>query len=159
MAPIDDYLQDPNRALIDAATDPIFRSVITQADLDTAIVTEPDGTQVQRQALSRAAIKRVVDRIILKARDANVDLKALICSPAPDGFDFCNKFLHTPPGLLMRQLNEFLHTKLGEGTLAAAGIAAAFAVGLAAIGPFLAVLAGVVFINRVVVELCECQPA
>jgi hypothetical protein len=105
MPSISDYAADPNRALIDAAADPVFREFMEAGDYELIAVDRGDGTQMQVQALARRSIKKVIERILARAREKGVDIRNWICSP--DKFDLCSK-LDTPVGELMRELNSFL---------------------------------------------------
>ena len=151
MASIDDYIRNPLQALIDAAADPGLRQFIEPSDLELVAVDLGDGRQVEVQALSRRAVRRVIERILAKGREAKVDIKAWICSSAE--FDLCSK-LDMPLGQLMRELNEFLKNKWAQGGLNALGLAALFI--NPAVGISLTIFGVLGFVNNVFVELCDC---
>jgi hypothetical protein len=158
MAKIDDYVQNIDRARIDAVTDPIFSRFLTPADKEVIPITLPNGTQSQVQALSLDAIKRVIDKIVQRAQTAGLDLKTAICAPAPDGFDLCEKLKTTTAGQLMRELDAFLKNRWAEGGVITAGVIGVFTgLSLPTLGPFVAIFTAVGFLNKAFVELCECQ--
>lgn len=154
MPSIEEYAADLNRALVDAADDPIFKQFMEPGDLELITVTLDNGhgmqVQTQAQALSRGSIRRVLERILTGARNAGADMKDWICSPSE--FNLCAK-LDTPLGKLMRQLHDFLDSKWTEGGEIIADIFAS-----ALVGHFLLVFTAVGFINGAFVELCDCQP-
>ena len=51
MASIDDYVRNPQQALIDAAADPGLKHFIEPSDLELVTVDLGDGTQAEVQAL------------------------------------------------------------------------------------------------------------
>jgi hypothetical protein len=63
---------------------------------------------------------------------------------------------NTPPGELMRQLDEFLKNKWTEAGLAAAGI---LGITIASLGAFVAIFIALGFINKAFIELCDCPRA
>jgi hypothetical protein len=155
MASFDDYIKNPEQALIDAATDPGLSQFIEPSDLGSVTVQRDDGTQVQVQALSRKSIRRVVERIIARGRELKINIKDWICSP--EEFDLCSK-LDMPIGQLMRLLNESMKNKLAQGGLHAVALGALFmnpAVG-APVAASLEIFNFIGFINDVFVELCNC---
>jgi hypothetical protein len=151
MASFDDYIKNPEQALIDAAADPGLRQFIEPSDLELVAVDRGDGTQAEVQALSRKAIRRVVERIIARGRELKINIKDWICSP--EEFDLCSK-LDMPIGQLMRMLNEAMKKKLVKGGLQAAALAALFI--NAPVGATLEIFNAIGFINDVFVELCDC---
>ena len=152
MAPIDDYVNDPDQALIDAITDPNIREYIEPQEIVTLTISMPDGTQAQIQALSRASIKAVLGRILQKGRAAQVRIRDLICSP--DEFNLCEK-LQTPTGELLRQLDSFLKSKWTQGGMGAAGVVTIFA--FTPIGNAISIFAALGLINNFFIELCDCR--
>lgn len=152
MPSIADYAADPNRALIDAAADPVFKQFMEPDDFETVSVDRGDGVQAQVQALSKKSIRRVLDRIIQRARQKGVDIKEWICSPTE--FDLCGRLKKTKPGQVMRALHGFLKRKDVEGGFA---LAAILAIPAPAFGAFLAIFCGVGFVNKALVELCDCD--
>lgn len=155
MAAIDNYAQDPQRALIDAASNPVFKAVLDAEDYEVVPVDQGDGTQGQAQAVKATSVKKAVRRIIAAAREVGVDVRHWICSK--DEFNLCSK-LNTPIGDLMRQLNAFLKSVFTEAVLHLLGLVATFVTiaGAAAAGTFLGIFSAVGFINKVFVELCAC---
>jgi hypothetical protein len=151
MPTIDDYVNNPELALIDAVRDPGIRAFVTPEDVETVTVTQADGTQVQVQALSRKGAKAVVQRIVAKAQAAGIDLQDWICSPTE--FNLCAK-LNTPLGERMRQLDSFLKNKWTQGGLTAVGLVTLFT--LPAVGTALTLFGTLGFVNNIFVELCEC---
>ena len=115
MPSIDDYETDLKHVLIDAAADPFFREFMERDDLEFIAVDRGDGTQEQVQALSRRSVRRVLEKIIKRARQKGVDIKHWICSVTE--FDLCGKLKDTLPGQLMRALHDFLRDKRIEGGL------------------------------------------
>jgi hypothetical protein len=154
MHSINDYAKDLNLALIDAADNPAFREFMDAGDFEMIAVDQGDGTQKQVQALSRRSVKKVIEKIIARAREKGVDMKNWICSSADKGgFDLCSK-LDTPIGQLMRDLDAFLKKRWAEGGLVVAGVLAIAA--NPAVGTFLAIFSAIGFINKAFVELCDC---
>ena len=151
VARIDDYAQNPQQALIDAAAEPALRRFIDDSDLEWVTVDRGDGTQAQVQALARGSVRKVIERIVAEGRAVQANIKDWICSP--NEFNLCAK-LDTPPGKLMRLLNDFLNTKYMEGGIEVAGLAALFTA--PAVGIALQIFSALGFINRVFVELCDC---
>ena len=151
MTTINDYVTDPNRALIDAATDPMFSQFMEPDDFELISVDRGDGTQIQVQALSRRSIRRVIEKILRQTRDVGVDIKTWICSP--DEFNLCSK-LKTPLGELMRDLHKFLESKWTQGGLVIVGFITITAT--PAVSAFFAIFSAVGFINSAFVELCNC---
>jgi hypothetical protein len=151
MASFDDYIKNPEQALIDAATDPGLRQFIEPSDLGFVTVQLGDGTQAQVQALSRKAIRRVVERIIARGHELKVNIKTWICSP--EEFDLCSK-LDMPIGQLMRMLNEFMKNKFVKGGVHAAALGALFM--NPAVTASLEIFNAIGFINDAFVELCDC---
>jgi hypothetical protein len=152
MASFDDYIKNPEQALIDAATDPGLRQFIEPSDLELVAVDLGDGTQSQVQALSRKSIRRVVERIIARGQELKVNLKAWICSP--EEFDLCSQLDKMPIGQAMRLLNEFMKKKFVKGGLHAAALGALFM--NPAVTASLEIFNAIGFINDVFVELCDC---
>jgi hypothetical protein len=156
MALIDDYARDPQRALIDIVQDPVFRNFIDPSEIELVAVDLGDGTQTQAQALKRSAVSQVLRRLFDTAKQAQVDLRQWICSP--DEFNFCGKLNNSLPGVMMKELNDFLRNRWTQATTVSLGAFAAFSQLVAAVtlGKFLAVLAAVGFVNNAFVELCNC---
>jgi len=152
MNTINDYAANPNLALIDAVNNPAFKEFIEDTDIEKIPVDRGDGTQMEVQALSGRTVKRVIEKIIKKARESGADMENWICSP--DEFNLCGKLKNTPAGQVMRDLNDFLHSKIVEGGAATAGTLAL--VGLPGLGWFLGIFSALGFINRVFVEFCRC---
>ena len=158
MPTIDDYANNLELALVDAVTDPVFKAFIEPSDLQAVLVDRGDGTQAQVQALSKRSVRRAIEKIVMRAQTAGLDMKAWICSP--DEFDLCSK-LNTPVGELMRKLNAFLKGKFAEGGAVTAACVVAFTAPpvAAMFTQFLAVFAAVGFVNKAFVELCDCPGA
>src|SRR5438270_2135220 len=125
MSSIADYQRNPEKVLIDIATNPAFQQFIDPSDLESVVVDLGDGTQAQVQALRQGSVRKVIDRIVTKGRQAGIDIKHWICSP--DEFDLCSK-LDNPIGELMRELNDFLNHKWVQGGVQAAGLITLFPV-------------------------------
>ncbi|SFZ79054.1 hypothetical protein [Chitinimonas taiwanensis] len=151
MPSIADYIQEPQKALIDAATEPSLRRFIDSSDLELVTITLGDGTQAQVQALAHGSVRRVVERIISEGRRAGVNIQEWICSPSE--FNLCTK-LNTPVGQRMRELDAFLNNKWTQGAINAAGLITLFT--LPAVGVCLTLLSAIGFVNNVFIELCEC---
>jgi hypothetical protein len=158
MAQINDYVDNLQRALIDAAGNPTFRRFIEPDDIESVAVDRGDGTQGQEQALAGRSARKVIEKILAQAQAAGVDMKSWICSP--NEFNLCAKLKGTSVGNAMRQLDAFLKNKWAQAGAAAGGLVAAFGAfaSAAALGSFLAVLAAVGFVNNAFVDLCDCQP-
>jgi hypothetical protein len=121
-------------------------------DIEILTVTKADGTQGQVQALSRGAVPRVVGRVIKRCQKKGADLKDWTCSK--DEFDLCRKLTNTPPGKVMRLLDDFLKNKLVQGGFVVVDIVtlgAALPVGI-----FLAIFGGLCWIDGCIVDLCDC---
>jgi hypothetical protein len=152
MPSIDDYEHDPAQVLIDAAADPIFRSEMDPEDIEIITVTWADGTQGQVQALSRGAVRRVIERVIKRCQKKGADLKHWTCSK--DEFDLCGKLANTPPGKIMRLLHDFLEKKWVQGGFVLVDF---FTLSSAPpVGVFLAIFGGLCFVDGCIVDLCEC---
>ena len=150
MALIDDYVKNPQQALIDAAADPGLRQFIEPSDLELVAVDLGDGRQAEVQALSGRAVRRVIERIVTRGREVGINIQAWICSPVE--FDLSK--LDMPLGQLMRELNEFLKNKWAQGGVTVLGLAA---LGMnPAVGAALTIFGALGFINNVFVELCDC---
>jgi hypothetical protein len=89
MPSLADYESDLNRALIDAAANPVFTQFMQPDDFELIAVDIGGGIQAQAQALSIPSIRRVLDRMMQQARQKGVDIKEWICSPIE--FDLCAK--------------------------------------------------------------------
>jgi len=152
MATISDYENNLQQALIDAAAEPSLQQFIEPSDIETILVDLGDGTQAEAQALSSAAVREFIERILAKARQAEIDIKSWICSK--DEFDLCQKLSETSVGEVMRQLDEFLRKKWAQGGIAATGLITIFT--LPALGVALAIFSAVGFLNNVFIDLCEC---
>ena len=154
MATIEEYAQNPDRALIDALTEPGLRQYIQAADIEVLTVTMPNGSQAQVQALSPKSVATVLQRILTKARANGVRLEPWICSP--NEFDLCAK-LKLPAGQRMRELDTFLGNKWTQGGLNAAGVVTLFAVpGGQVAGAALTIFGVLGWINNFFVTLCKC---
>ena len=93
-------------------------------DFEMIAIDQGDGTQKQVQALSGRSVKKVIGKIIARAREKGVDMKNWICSSAEKGgFDLCSK-LNTPIGELMRQLDDYLKKRWADGALTIASVLA-----------------------------------
>jgi hypothetical protein len=154
MAKIDDYANDLNKALIDAANDPIFQSVMQQSDYSLINVTLSNGAQGQVRALKKSSVKDVLKRVFVKVKSAGDDLKNWICSP--DEFDLCNKLDAGVTGVLMRDLDNFLKNKKVKAGMQIAKIAT-LPLGFSYAG-FLTIVSAVGFVNNAILELCDCPP-
>ena len=152
MATISNYENNLQQALIDAATEPSLQQFIEPSDVETMLVDLGDGTQAEVQALSSAAVRKFIERILAKARQAGIDIKSWICSKAE--FDLCQKLSETSVGEVMRQLDEFLRNKWAQGGIATTGLITLFT--LPALGAALAIFSAVGFLNNVFIDLCEC---
>lgn len=146
----EDYSNDLNRALIDAAKDPVFQQFMEPSDIDLVNVDLGNGIQAQAQALSRASIQRVIERILERARKAGADMKDWICSPKK--FNLCDK-LNLPLGELMRQLHDFLDNEWVQS-----GLLIATVFGAPVGGHFLQILTGVGLGYGALAKLCACKP-
>jgi hypothetical protein len=151
MAWNDEYERSPAKALIDAATDPVFQSVMTPNDLESVVVDTGGGTQAQAMALKRDVARQVVQRLAERCKRSGADLKEWICSP--HGFDLCTK-LDSPVGELMRKLHEFIEKWLTERNMGLAHILAIPAGHL--VDTTLSILCGLLVANKEIVNLCEC---
>ena len=151
MHSLDYYTEHPDQVLIDAAADPVFRSVMDPTDVQLVTLDRGDGTQVQVEALSRGSIRKVFERVLRRCREKGVELKRWICSS--EDFNLCAK-LNTPVGALMRQLHEFLERKWAERGVALAHI---FTIGAALpVEAFLGIVTALFLVNKELVELCDC---
>jgi len=150
MRSVEDYASDLNRALIDAAADPVFKKFMEPDDFELVTLDMGDGTQAQVQALSRASIQRVIERILERARKAGADMKDWICSP--EKFNLCAK-LNLPLGELMRQLHDFLDSQWVQS-----GLFIATVFGAPVGGHFLQILTGVGLGYGALARLCACEP-
>ena len=148
---IEDYQRNPERVLIDIATDPVFKQFIDSSDLELVAVDLGDGTQKQTQALKQGSVRQVIDRIVTRGLRVGVDIKDLICSPIE--FDLCSK-LDSPVGEQMRFLNDFFNDKWAQGGVHAAGLIALFTAPY--LGTALTILSVLGWVNGVFVELCDC---
>lgn len=152
MPPIDDYESNPERVLIDAALNPDIRKFISEDEFATVTIDNADGTQSQVQALALGSVRVVVQRIIARGAEVEIDIQYWICSP--DEFDLCRRLLNTPVGTVMRQLDTFLSNKWTQGGLHAAGLALLFTIG--PVGAALEVFNALGFVNHGFVKLCNC---
>jgi hypothetical protein len=152
MPSVADYEKNLQQVLIDAAAEPSISQFIDPNDLELITVDNADGSQSQVQALSRGAVRRVVERILAQGRQVDIDIKHWICSP--DEFNLCAK-LDTPVGKLMRDLDSFLKSKLTQGGLHATGLVMLFSP-FPAVGVALTIFGALGFVNNVFVELCDC---
>jgi hypothetical protein len=150
MPSLADYESDLNRALIDAAANPVFTQFMQPDDFELIAVDIGGGIQAQAQALSIQSIRRVLDRMMQQARQKGVDIKEWICSPIE--FDLCAKLKNTKPGQVIRALHDFLRNKKIEGTFAIIVFIPA-----PSLHPFLEIFCAVGFINNAFVELCDCD--
>jgi hypothetical protein len=151
MPSIEFYARNPDRALIDAAADRSLMQFILPTELELITVDIGDGRQAQVQALSRKAVRAVIERIVARGREVGVDLKHWIC--ARDEFNLCAK-LNTPVGQLMQELDEFLNKKSTQGGAIALSLAALFMNPV--VGGVLTIFTALGFINHVFVDLCDC---
>jgi hypothetical protein len=153
MSSIEDYERNLDQVLIDAASDPVFRSQMEPGDIELILVDRGDGTQAQVEALSRGSVQRVLDRLMRRCKDKGADLKGWVCSK--DKFDLCSK-LDWPLGKLMRALHAFTSNVWVEGGFVVADV---FSLPAAPpVGVFLTIFGGLCFVNGRIVVLCGCPP-
>jgi hypothetical protein len=158
MATIFDYAADPQRALVDAATDPVFKQFIDSSDVEVVTVTQ-GGVQSQAQALKKSSVSKVIRRILAASKAAGENLLDLICSP--NEFNLCYQLKNSLPGVAMTMLNDFLISKIGRWVSAGVGIFAAFAVGSVAVvaGKFVAIFVAIGIAYEDLHKLCNCPDA
>jgi hypothetical protein len=153
MPSIEDYERNPDQVLIDAASDPVFRSQMEPGDIEFIVVDRGDGTLAQVEALSRGSVHRVLERLMQRSKNKGADLKGWVCSK--DKFDLCSK-LDWPPGKLMRALHAFTSNEWVDTGLVLADI---FALAAAPpVGAFFTIFSGLCLVNRRIVVLCGCPP-
>jgi len=149
MISFDAYDTNPGQVLIDAVDDPIFRTFLEPGDIELVTIQQ-GGTQAQAQALSVAAVPRVVRRVIGHIQKHNLRITDRICAPSPVGFDFCSK-ASTPLGQLMRQLHDFL-----KGPFGAAGVTIANIFLPHPAADFLKIFTALLAIYGKLIKLCNC---
>jgi hypothetical protein len=151
MPSIEDYERNLDQVLIDAASDPVFRSQMEPADIELIVVDRGDGTLAQVQALSRRSVHRVLERLMQRCKNKGADLKGWVCSK--DKFDLCSK-LDWPPGKLMRALHAFTSKEWVEGGFVLVDV---FTLPAAPpVGAFFTIFGGLCFVNGRIVVLCGC---
>ncbi len=155
-ATIDDYLRNPDRALIDALADPILRQFIDQGDIGLVAMDMGGGVQGQVQALSKAAVAKVARKVVARFKQAGADVKNWICDP--NEFDLCKKLKTTKTGELMHAFNEFFENKWTERGITAAHAALFIPAFTSAhvLAPFLVTFSALGLLNGAFVDLCEC---
>lgn len=151
MATIDDYIRNPDQALIDALLEPGLKPYIEPDDIEPITVTE-GGAQRQIQALSKKGAAAVVRRIVARAKTVGIDIHHWICSP--DEFDLCKKLKTTTPGKAMRELDAFLKHKWTEAGVNGFSVVTIFIDPVA--GTCLTILCGLGYVNKIFVEMCNC---
>jgi hypothetical protein len=156
MALIDDYIADPQRALIDAAADPVFQHFITPEDLTPVVVDLGGGLQGQVMTVKAEAVGRVLRRLLEAAQQAGIDLKDWICSPRE--FNLCYQLKNALPGVAMTALSDLLVSRIGRLGVTALGAYTAFSsLAVAAVlGKFAAVLAVLGWTYHELERLCNC---
>lgn len=153
MPSIEDYERNLDQVLIDAVSDPVFRSQMEHGDIELIVVDRGDGTLAQVEALSRGSVGRVLERLMQRCKNKGADLKSWICSK--DKFDLCAK-LDWPPGKLMRALHAFTSNKWVEDGLVLVDV---FTLPTAPpVGIFFTIFGGLCLVNRRIVVLCGCPP-
>lgn len=158
MAHIDDYIANPDQALIDAVKDPIFKQFITPSDIDLVVVTQ-GGVQSQAQALKKSSVGPVIQRALAASKAAGSDLLNLICSPKE--FNLCYTLRGALPGVAMTMLNDFLANRIARWATAGVGIFTAFTAGTLAVvaGKFIAILVALGLVHHELLKLCNCPDA
>lgn len=153
MHSIQEYVEDINLALYDAANDPVFMAFMEPTDFETVAIAV-GSVQEQVRALSRQSTQKVINKIIARAKAGGSDIRKWICSP--DEFDLCSK-LHT---LLMARLMVELHRFLEEHIPKnAESLAEVFTIAVPGLEPFLRVFAAVGLASSALVWLCNCPEA
>jgi hypothetical protein len=149
------YVSNPTQALIDAASDPVFREFVLADDVQLTTVDMGDGTQAQVQALSKGGAAKVVRRIVERLEKAGERVKDSICSP--NHFNLCGKLKTTTPGQLMQDFNTFFSNKWTERGVTVAHVCTLIpALALHPLAPFLVTFSALGLLNGAFVELCDC---
>jgi hypothetical protein len=151
MPSFEEYANNLNLALIEATENPVFLHFMEPDDIETVAYDLGNGLQAQEQALARASVQRVIERIFKWAQDAGVNLHHLICSK--DKFNLCAK-LNLPPGELMRQLHDFLANEFVAAGLLIAGAAITAPIW----AHFLLILSAIGIGFGVLAKICGCEP-
>jgi hypothetical protein len=74
MPSIDDYVRNPQQALIDAAAEPSLQQFIDPADIELVTIDLGGGRQAQARALARGSVRKVIERILAKARQGGINI-------------------------------------------------------------------------------------
>ncbi|MDP2250683.1 MAG: hypothetical protein Q8M80_15250 [Hydrogenophaga sp.] len=155
MATIEEYLEDPLSARIDALSDPVLRHFIDLQDIETVSFSR-GGVQYQAQALKLASISTVFQKAVAALAQQGVNLRHLVCSPQE--FNFCDALQHSPMAVVLKSLDAFLAKSilgLGVTGIGVAGVFSASAA-VATVANFVTLLLALAHIRRALEKMCQC---
>lgn len=152
MPTFEEYDHNLEQVLIDAAADPVFRSLMEPGDIEL-IGDRGGSSQGQVEALSRGSVGRLLQRFMDRCNRKGADLKGWVCSR--NKFNLCAK-LDLPPGKAMRALHAFTSNEWVEGGFNLANIFALTAP--SPVSVVLTIFGGLCFVDGQIVKLCDCPP-
>lgn len=153
MHSIQDYAEDIDLALYDAANDPVFTALMDPTDFETIAIAD-GNVQEKVTALSRQSAQKVINKIILRAKAGGHDIRDWICSRKE--FDLCSKLDNWTMTRLMVELHQFLEEYIPKE---AEQFAEVFTIAVPALDSFLRIFAAVGLASSAFVSLCNCPKA